>query len=80
MPLKRTTKSLLIQLHQLRSDLDDSDDDCADDIDVYVGYRRPEVVKDKINNLLDDDLPEDIQWKLFLIRQRALALYREKWT
>jgi len=26
---------------------------------------------------LEDDLPDEIKWKLFLIRQIALAKYRE---
>jgi hypothetical protein len=48
-----------------------------DDEDVYIGYRRPELVKDIKIYKPDEDLPEDIEWKLFLIRQVALAKYRE---
>ena len=80
MPLKRTTKSLLTQL-QLRSNFqvnDGDDDDSYDDIDIYVAYRRPEIVQGRAQIIDDDeDLPEHIQWKLFLIRQLALAKYRE---
>ena len=52
----------------------------VDDEDVYVGYRRPELVRDVKVYDADDDLPEDIKWKLFLARQAALAKYREAWT
>jgi hypothetical protein len=48
----------------------------ADDI-IYVGYRRPELVKD---NVIDDDLSEEIKWRLFLARQLALLKYKEKWA
>jgi hypothetical protein len=74
--LKRTTKRLLSQL-QLRSDLDDSDDDIAGELDLHVAYRRPELVRDI--KIVDDDeeLPEHIRWRLFLARQLALAKYRE---
>jgi len=74
--LKRTTKSLLTQL-QLRSDLEDSDDELNEEIELHVSYRRPELVRDA--EIVDDDeeLPEHIRWKLFLARQLALAKYRE---
>jgi hypothetical protein len=76
LPLKRTTKRLLSQL-QLRSDLDDSVDDFAGELDLHVAYRRPELVRDI--KIVDDDeeLPEHIRWRLFLARQLALAKYRE---
>jgi ABC-type oligopeptide transport system substrate-binding subunit len=44
---------------------------------VYVGYRRPEIVKDNIDD--DSDLSDEIKWKLFLARQLALLKYKEKW-
>jgi hypothetical protein len=78
--LKRTTKSLLTQL-QLRSDLEDSDDELNEEIELHVSYRRPELVHE--NKLIyddDEELPEHIRWKLFLARQLALAKYREKWA
>jgi hypothetical protein len=75
--LKRTTKSLLTQL-QLRSDLEDSDDELNEEIDFHISYRRPELVHDdKIVYNDDEELPEHIRWKLFLARQLALAKYRE---
>ena len=55
---------------------DNNDDIGISDEDLQVGYRRPELFKsNKVD--LDDELPENIQWKLFLIRQLALMKYRE---
>ncbi len=54
---------------------DEEDEWEADDI-IHVGYRRPELVKD---DFVEDDLSEEIRWKLFLARQLALLKYREKW-
>ena len=69
------------QLHQqqpLASDLEDSDDDGYDDVDIHVTYRRPEIVHDK-TKLDNDDLNEHIKFRLWLARQLALAKYQEKW-
>jgi hypothetical protein len=44
---------------------------------VYVGYRRPGLIPDKEFYAPDEELPEHIQWKLFLARQLALMKYRE---
>ena len=49
----------------------------VDDEDVLVGYRRQEIVKDTKIYEPDEDLPKDIEWKLFLARQAALLKYRE---
>lgn len=49
------------------------------DEDIYVGYRRPELVKGTDLSDPDADLPEDIKWRLFLARQLAMARYREIW-
>jgi hypothetical protein len=62
-------KSLIV------SGVDPSDIDGITDEDIYVSYRRPELVK--IDYKDDDDLSEDIQWRLFLARQLALLKYRE---
>jgi hypothetical protein len=71
----------LHQLHQqqpqLASDIEDSDDDGYDEIDIYVAYRRPELVHEKTK--LDSDLSEHIKFRLWLARQLALAKYQEKW-
>jgi hypothetical protein len=51
----------------------------VEDEDVYVGYRRPELVKVLYQADNDDEpLPEHIQWKLFLARQVAMMKYREQ--
>ena len=50
----------------------------VDDEDVYIGYRRPDLVKVPYQPKDDDEpLPEDIQWRLFLARQMAMMKYRE---
>ena len=77
LPLKRTTKSLLTQL-QLRNDLDGGGEDFANDIDIYVGFRRPELVKNGIVDL-DNDLSDHVKFRLFLARQLALKKYQEVW-
>lgn len=48
-----------------------------DDEDIYVAYRRPELVHEDVANP-DNDLSEDIRWKLFLARQAALLAYQAK--
>jgi hypothetical protein len=48
-----------------------------DDEDVYVAYRRPELVKHQKVYNPDEELPKNIQWRLFLARQLAMAKYRE---
>lgn len=69
------------QLHQQQpqptSDIDDSDDDGYDELDIYVAYRRPELVHDKQPD--DGDLSEHVKFRLWLARQLALAKYHEKW-
>ena len=68
------------QLSQLRSNLGDFDDTnkLVLGTDLYVGYRRPELVRNKFFDN-DEDLSEYISWKLFLVRQLALMKYKEKW-
>jgi hypothetical protein len=60
-------KSLLLEHNDLGFLIDDES--------VYIGYRRPEIVKDNIDD--DIDLSEEIRWKLFLARQLALMRYKE---
>ena len=63
----------------LLSNLDSGDNVCVDDEDLYVGYRKPEVV-DKFKLYDDsDDLDDYINFRLWLARQLALAKYYEKW-
>lgn len=66
------------QQHQLASDIEDSDDDSYDDLNIYVAYRRPELVHKK-TKLDDGDLSEHIKFRLWLARQLAMAKYQEKW-
>lgn len=52
--------------------IEDNDDGYfIDDESIYVGYRKPEVVK---KDLADDDndLSEHVKFRLFLARQLAL--------
>jgi hypothetical protein len=71
LPLKRTTKSLLTQL-QLRSDLDQDDNDVYDEIDIYISYRYPRPVD-------DDELDDHVLTRLRLAREKAMEKYREHW-
>ena len=64
-----TRKALLLQ--------GNDDGFLVDDEDVLVGYRRQQIVKDTKIYAPDEDLPKDIEWKLFLARQVALLKYRE---
>jgi hypothetical protein len=78
---QRIKKPKLLRSNPLRksliiSGIDPSDIDGITDEDVYVSYRRPELVKNKLYET-DDELPEDIQWKLFLARQVTMMKYRE---
>jgi hypothetical protein len=61
--------------------LQDNDDDIGiGDEDLHVGYRRPSLVTEKKSaNNDDDELSDEIKWKLFLARQVALIKYKEKW-
>ena len=78
----RIKKPKLLRSNPLRKSLilsgvDPSDIDGITDEDVYVSYRRPDLVKNTKVYGLDEELPEHIKWKLFLIRQAALLKYRE---
>ena len=78
MPQKRTTKKLLHQLHlPLPSDLDDSDGGDYDEIDLQVGYRRPEPVQYKVPYDDDEPLSDYVTVRLAVARARAMARYRE---
>lgn len=54
--------------------IDDWEDDIEVD-DVITSYRREDLTKIE----LEDELPDDIRWKLFLARQLAMLKYKEKW-
>lgn len=48
-----------------------------DDEDIYVTYRRPEIVKDVKIYDPDEELPPDITERLAAARSRAIAKYHE---
>lgn len=47
-----------------------------DDEDVYVNNNRLQVTRDDDQ---DEDLSDDVKWKLFLARQAAVLLAMQKW-
>lgn len=61
------------------NEIDNSDPDTgADDLDVYVGYRRPEL--DYESTPLDiDTIPEHILKRLAIARQLAVQKQKETW-
>ena len=64
-------------INQDEHDFEEGDECFCEELALHVSYRRPELVQDtKIVND-DEELPEHIRWKLFLVRQLALAKYRE---
>jgi hypothetical protein len=76
-PLKRTTKRLLQQLHQHQpqaNNLNDSDDGDYDEIDFQVAYRRPTLVKCESDC---DELSDYVKFRLYLARQLALMKYQK---
>ena len=46
-----------------------------DDDDVYVGYRRPQLIADAT----EVEISDYVKWRLFLARHLALLKYDEKW-
>jgi hypothetical protein len=52
----------------------------VDDEDIYVGYRRPQLVREVDWSDPDTPLPEHIVNRLALAREMALKAYREKRT
>ena len=56
--------------------LNGDDPEGINDEEIYIGYRRPELVNDT-NYSEEDELPEYVKWRLFLARQLALLKYRE---
>lgn len=49
-----------------------------EDEDILVNSRY-RIVGKLVNNNDEDDLSDEIKWKLFLARQLALLRYREVW-
>ena len=71
--LSRTQKHLQALLAP--SEAEDGDDDSYDDIDIYVSYRRPELVHETQQK--DGDLNDHVRFRLWLARQLAMARYHE---
>lgn len=81
-PQSRALKRLQKQLAQVQnpSQMNDEDDDGYDDnTDIYVSYRRPELVDDT-NSQDDTELSPYVTIRLALARAKALARYREIWS
>ena len=74
---KRTKRS---QLNQLKNNLDDAEESeyLYFDLDIYVGYRRPEIIK---YYFIDDDseLSDYVKTRLLLARFLALKKCQEIW-
>jgi hypothetical protein len=73
---KRLQKQLAqVQMHS-PFNITDEDDDGYDEIDMCVGYRRPEIVH--TNKTTDnDELSPYVTVRLALARAKAMAKYRE---
>lgn len=56
-----------------------ADDFCIQDEDLITTYRRRDLAKLQKDILTNDDLSEEIRWKLFLARQLAVLKHMEKW-
>jgi hypothetical protein len=84
-PLKpKIKKPKLLRSNPLRKSLilagDDPGSILIDDEDIYVGYRKPEIV-DKLKVVdVDDDLNDHVRFRLWLARQLAMKKYYETWT
>jgi hypothetical protein len=80
LPRTKRQQHQLLSQQQSKSEVEDSEDDGATEIDIYVAYRRPEVIKELYVYDLDsedDDLPTHITERLAQIRALALEKYRE---
>jgi hypothetical protein len=79
------TKSVLVravpkhkrQVLAAKLDIDDNDDPAgSDELDVYIGFRRPDLVKDQS---ADDDVSDYVTVRLAVARAKAMAAYRQKY-
>jgi hypothetical protein len=79
LPRTKRQQLQLLSQHPSNLELEDSDDEYDAEIDFYVGYRRPEIIKVNYVIDLDDDseLPKHITERLAQIRALALEKYRE---
>jgi hypothetical protein len=75
-PKLRLVKS---QQFKIQPRAEDDDDDYYDNSpDIYVGYRRPELVDQTAN--VHDDISDEIKIRLLLARKRALEAHARKWA
>lgn len=75
LPVKRSQK-ILARAAVKPGDMDDS---VVDDFDIYVGYRRPQVINEP--SLLEpDELSDYVQIRLLVARLRALQKYQTTWS
>jgi hypothetical protein len=58
-------------------EIDDTDTD-SDDMDIYIGYRRPEIVDSPVHS--DPDLSDHVRTRLLIARLRAMKKYQETWS
>lgn len=58
-------------------EIDDNDDPAgSDELDVYVGYRRPSLVDDHSAN---DQVSDYVSVRLAVARAKAMSAYRQKY-
>jgi hypothetical protein len=69
------TKKILVRVSN-PDDLDDNDDGGGDEIDVYIGYRRPELIK-PMDIDADPELSDYVKTRLLVARARALKKFAE---
>ena len=77
LPVKRSQK-VLARAAVKPGDMDDNDSG-SDDFDIYVGYRKPEVVNKPVSPE-PDELSDYIQIRLLVARLRALQKYQATWS
>ena len=77
---KTKSKLRLVKSQQFKIQLraDDDDDYYDNSPDIYVGYRRPDLVDQTAN--AHDDISDEIKIRLLLARKRALEAHARKWA
>ena len=76
------TKKRQMNVYYARQDnkIDDSESDTgADDLDIHVGYRRPQLAYDAAVPGVDT-IPDHILKRLEIARRRAVARHQELWS
>ena len=77
--LPRSKQKLLNLQKSNPSELEDSDDNGYDDIDLHVAYRRPNLVPcdDTCYDHDEDELSDHVLVRLAIARAKAVDRYRE---